>query len=196
MGASSVIEAITKERWHRAQVAERSCHTFGLEQGVAVYRESYKKMFTYLGMDFCQHGKSIIEIGPADFPALAYCHNYAGTIIEPMPSEHLATFCSSHQVRLITEPVEECDLMPCDEIWMFNLLQHVIDPELLVSKCKVAAKAIRYFEPVDYGTCEFHPHTFSQRDFERWFGGSVNRYTDRLEAFFDDDCVFGTWKCQ
>lgn len=190
-----MIPAISKDRWLQAQAAERACHALSFNEGFTHYAKAYANIFRYLGMETNQHDKTIIELGPADFPALAYCQNYRGIVVEPMPCDHLSLICETRNIEILTAPVEEIDLPSVDEAWLFNLLQHVIDPELLISKCKEVAKAIRFFEPVDYGTCEYHPHTFSQQDFERWFGGCVKRYTDRVDGFFDADCVYGTWQC-
>ncbi len=86
---------------------------------------------------------------------------------------------------------------PVAETWLFNCLQHVRDPELVIAKAKETSGVIRFFEPVDYPTCVYHPHTFTQDNFERWFGDSVKRYTDRVPGFFDSDCVYGTWsRCE
>lgn len=187
-----MIEAITRERWNQAQVAERKCHQLEVTAGFEHYRQAYANIFQYLGMETDQQGKTIIEVGPADFPALAYCENYQGVIIEPMPSESLEKFCEVNHIRLIPDPLEETVLAQVDEVWIFNVLQHVIDPNLFIAKCKSVAKVVRFFEPLDCEICVYHPHTFSFADFERWFG-LVNRYTDRLEGFFDGDCCYGSW---
>ena len=187
------MKAVTKERWLEAQTAERTFHAQDYCAGFEHYNQVYRYTFSYLSMDTNQHGKEIIEIGPADFPALAYCTNYKGAIIEPLPSSLLESFCKENRVLLIKQPVENIELHECDEVWIFNVLQHVIDPELLVEKCKSAAKKIRYFEPVDYPTSIHHPHTFSQEDFANLFG-EARRYTERLDKYFDADCCYGTWK--
>lgn len=190
-----MIEPVTKERWLSAQTAERACHALGFNDGFAHYAESYTHVFRYLGMETEQHGKTIMEIGPADFPALAYCQNYKGLIVEPMPSDYLSLICETRQIEIIGSPVEEAQLPAADEVWIFNLLQHVIDPELLVAKCKDAADVIRFFEPVDYPTCVYHPHTFAESDFIRWFGDSVRRYKGgSVSGFHESDCVYGTWE--
>lgn len=189
-----MIDPISKERWFLAQQSERRCHALDFKEGFAHYREAYQNIFRYLGMETDQHSKIILEIGPADFPALAYCSNYQGIIIEPMMSDHLVQFCGLNEIELITTPAEETNLPDVDEVWLFNLLQHVIDPDLLIAKCKAASDVVRFFEPVDYPTCVYHPHTFSQDDFARWFDGCVQRYTDRLARFFDNDCCYGTWE--
>ena len=190
-----MIQSITRERWSEAQLAERALHTFEYERGRDHYDQAYAKMFKYLGMDRNQEGKSVLEVGPADFPALAYCRNYKGIIVEPMSSDYLPTLCRFCGIELLTQPLEDLELSRMDEVWIFNVMQHVIDPEVFIDKCKSIGRMIRFFEPVDCGTCEYHPHTFTQEDFERWFGDSVRRYTDRLEGFFDGDCVYGTFQC-
>lgn len=190
-----MIQPITKERWLSAQTAERACHGLEFTDGLGHYAQSYANVFRYLGMETDQHGKTIMEIGPADFPALAYCQNYTGIIVEPMPSDHLSLICGTRDIQIVTSPVEEIELPEVEECWIFNLLQHVIDPELLIAKCKEAAEVIRFFEPVDYPTCEYHPHTFSEADFVRWFGDSVKRYKGgSVAGFHGSDCAYGTWR--
>lgn len=187
------MSAITKERWNEAQAAERNCHTFG-EEGFEHYREMYKIVFRFLGMGTDQHGKTILEIGPADFPALAYCQNYKGIIVEPMISKPLNHFVKANKVKLIHYPVEEIELPFADEVWLFNVLQHVIFPDLFVEKCKAVTEVIRYFEPVDYPTSPHHPHTFTRIDFAEWFG-LVNIYQGGSVAnFHQADCAYGTWR--
>jgi hypothetical protein len=186
--------SITKERWQEAQQAERKEHTFDYQEGFDHYRTSYEHVFRFLGMATDQRGKTILEIGPADFPALAYCQNYKGIIVEPMPSKHLNRFVKESKIKLIHYPVEEIELPFVDEAWLFNVLQHVIYPDLFIEKCKGVSKVIRYFEPIDYPTSEYHAHTFTRVDFVEWFG-LVNIYEGgSVEGFHQADCAYGTWQ--
>jgi hypothetical protein len=106
--------------------------------------------------------------------------------------ETLEVICKEKGIERIKEPVEEIDLPECDEIWIFNVMQHIIDPDLFVEKCKASAKLIRYFEPVDYPTCRYHPHTFSMDDFTRWFD-EPKLYKDFVSHFHDAICAYGVW---
>lgn len=186
---------ITHERWQQAQQAERKLHKLGFNEGIGHYFWTYRNYFKYLGISPDQKGKTIIEIGPADFPALMFCYAFEGLVIEPMESEYLKHICERLGIGRSFMPVEESSHLPeCDEIWLFNVMQHVIDPAKFVDACKTATKCIRFFEPIDQYVCEHHPHTFSMQDFIAWYGfETVNIYDERLPGFFDDKCAYGTW---
>jgi hypothetical protein len=189
-----MIQPVTQARWQEAQVAEVLATTY---ENPGNAREAYAKIFRYLGMEFDQKGKYIIEVGCGAFPAVSFCDNVKPTIVEPLRFPQLAKYAEESDAEWIGFPLEDINtysFWEFDELWMFNCIQHVRDPELFIEKCKELATTIRFFEPVDYPTCVYHPHTFNQADFERWFGDCVKRYTDRLEQFFDGDCVYGTWR--
>lgn len=189
-------EPISIERWQQAQRAERSLHKMGFNEGIGHYFWSYRNYFRCLGIEQDQKGKSIIEIGPADVPALMFCYNYQGAIIEPMPSTFLHETARRLNISVLSRPVEQMVELPkANEIWLLNIMQHVIDPELFIIKCKQAAKCIRFFEPINQPTCEHHPHTFSADDLARWYGAdTIKQYNDKLPGFFDDICVYGVWE--
>lgn len=186
-------EPITKERWEQAQKGERMMHLMTKEDGLIHYSKSYGWNFHYLGINQNQDGKTIVEIGCADFPALHFCINFTGVVIEPMQSKILEEICQEDGIKLIKESVEDTKIPDCDEIWIFNVMQHIIDPDLFVEKCKAAAKVIRYFEPVDYPVSIYHPHSFTKDDFIGYFGEAVV-YNDSHPAFHDGNCVYGIWK--
>ena len=182
-----MIEAVTKDRWLEAQAAEAQVVHYDMP---GAYR-STRNIFNYLNLSFNQQDKVITEIGCGPFPSVMFCAVTSAMVFEPLfpAPKH----CPIH-IHWNQEAFEE--FKPqffTDEVWLFNVLQHVIDPEKIIAKAKEVAPVIRFFEPVDYPTCVYHPHTFSQADFERWFPNSVKRYTDRLPGFFDADCVYGTW---
>lgn len=186
-----MIEAISNERWQEAQAAEIAVVSYDEESS----RRSYAHIFDYLGMSFEQNGRYIVEVGCGAYPAVSFCRNAVAVAIEPL------SFPSRPPigVRWIQSALEDIplrDLPQANEVWLFNCLQHVRDPELVIERSKEMAPTIRFFEPVEYPTCVYHPHTFTQSDFERWFGDSVKRYTDRLPGFFDGDCCYGTWRAE
>lgn len=189
------MEPITKDRWQQAQAAEIGFHSMPMEQGVYHWFNTYLNNFKFCNIEFDQKGKTIIEVGCADFPALNYCLNYKGFVVEPLPMQHLGTICERNNITWIKQPLEEAELPQADEIWLFNVMQHIIDPDLFVKKCKETAKVIRFFEPINYPTCEYHPHTFTIDDFKGWFGECVQLYTGKyVPGFHDADCAYGVWE--
>ena len=183
-----MIEPITQDRWQEAQATEISVVSYDRENS----RRASQYIFDYLGIAEDRGGQCIIEIGCGPYPATDFVVNVEPILVEPLYFQQLEEMIG---IQWIREAFEDAPLENGDEVWLFNALQHVRDPELVIAKAKKIAPVIRFFEPVDYPTCVYHPHTFSQQDFERWFGSCVKRYTDRKPGFFDADCVYGTWKC-
>jgi len=192
-----MIQPITKERWEEAQIAEANWLS-NSQETAEHYRRTYNCYFKYLGMNFDQEGKIIVEVGPSAFPALTYCENVGQAIIvEPLPSAAIKVQLAWSEFLLIACPLEEIDdtvLPRAAEVWLLNVLQHVIDPELFISKCKLIAPVIRFFEPIDFGVSDCHPHTYSIEDFIRWFGHAERYIGGSDEGFHTADCAYGTWR--
>jgi hypothetical protein len=188
--------SITIERWKEAQQAETKYHRDPKEKLLKIYRDSYRQYFKYVGLGNDLQGKKIIEIGPAHIPALYFCTNYEGVIIEPMESEILRDITIEKNIRLIKEPAEYVDLKGYDEAWLFNVLQHVIDPDLLIYNIKRSVKLIRFFEPVNMGTAPQHPHAFTINDFINWFFTDTKIYPAKPSAknFHTHECCYGVYK--
>lgn len=185
--------AITLERWQEAQKAERQHHNLTRKEGQEHYLKTYKTYFEYLGIDFDHKGKTIVEIGCADFPALEHCQVKKGYLVEPMPSELLKELINEKpHLELIPYPVEHIELPKCDEIWLLNVMQHVIDPDLFIKKCKEAAKVIRFFEPINWPIEIYHPHTFTFEYFREHFKEAKLYKGDRKD-FHTAECAYGTW---
>jgi len=187
------MDDITFERWQSAQVGERNWHT---KKGFMIdYGQSYENYFKYLGINPDLKGKRIIEIGCADNPALKYCYNYGDcTIIEPMFSPRLDLFILQTGINLIKEPAEYVEVEG-DEAWLFNVLQHVISPDKIIENMKRSVSIIRFFEPIEMGTCQKHPHAFTLNDFKYWFGDCVQYYPPNPECktFHTHQCAYGNF---
>lgn len=184
---------ITQDRWLQAQQAERQFHNEDFETGKEHYGISYAQYFKWLNIDPDLQGKNIVEIGPADFPALGYCRNLGDgcLIIEPMPSEYLKRF----GLKISTSMAEDA-YYKADEVWLFNVLQHVVDPYKIVERAKVQADVVRFFEPINYGINECHPWNLIIEMFKDWFGDCVKHYPFNNEAvkFHTWECAYGVWK--
>jgi hypothetical protein len=184
---------ITMERWAQAQTAEAQFHNEPKDKLVNMYRDSYAQYFKWTGISALE-GKTIIEVGCAHIPALMFCTDYKGIIIEPLPSDILLGITQDMPVEVIREPAEYVDITG-DEVWLFNVLQHVIDPDELIANMKRCADVIRYFEPVNMETSTHHPHGFTMDDFTRWFG-APNHYPANPTArnFHTHECAYGVWR--
>lgn len=188
-----MIEPITIERWKQAQAEEILHHTLSFDKGYEKWKDSYSKSFRYLGINPDLHGKTIIEIGCAGFPALMYCENYKGIIIEPLHIPTLERVVKNYPILWIDKPWEVAKVEHADEIWLLNVMQHIIDPEKFIEKCKATADVIRFFEPINYPTCAYHPHTFTLDDFKRWFGEAAYYNETTIPNFHAGECAYGVW---
>ena len=184
-----MIEAVTQDRWQRAQTAEAGYH-----DDAANYHRATRTVFAYLGMDIDFRRKSIAEVGCGPYPSVLSCTYSLAVLYEPLPFKTLQDAAKDGQVIWYQQAFEDVPHPPkTDELWLFNCLQHVRDPELLISKAKKSAKIVRFFEPIDFGTSEPHPHTFSIDDFTRWFGEAKRYKGGTAEGFHTADCAYGTW---
>lgn len=196
-----MVNKITNTRWHEAQKAERYCHDrlitkLGEQATHNHYEKTYRYYFGYLGIKTNQQGKTIVEIGCADYPALEWCKNMNGILIEPLPSDRLNQFVASRDdITLIKSKVEDMELPECDEVWLMNVMQHVQDPDTFIQKCK-KAKVIRFFEPIDCPIETHHPHTFDESWYRNHFGDCVMNYNpSKNTKFHGANCVYGVWTC-
>lgn len=186
------------QKWHNAQQEERKHHKGTLEDGVEHYHHSYKQYFEYLQTSFDQKDKTIIEIGCADVPALYFCKDYkTGHIIEPMPSDILIKLTRDKPIFMYAAPAEHMEFPKVDEVWLLNVLQHVIDPAVIIEKAKQAAKVVRFFEPINDGIDICHLHSFTLDYFKKHFGAAAKHYEDhtgRVVGFHEHECCYGVWR--
>jgi 2-polyprenyl-3-methyl-5-hydroxy-6-metoxy-1,4-benzoquinol methylase len=84
-----------------------------------------------------------------------------------------------------------------DEAWLFNVLEHVIDPTEIINLCKKNCKIIRFFEPDGHGGKDAaHPHCITFDYLESQFGeGCVKRYVGGTvkKNFHGANCSYGVW---
>jgi 2-polyprenyl-3-methyl-5-hydroxy-6-metoxy-1,4-benzoquinol methylase len=58
-----------------------------------------------------------------------------------------------------------------DECWIYNVLQHVVDPEKVIETARAHAPLLRIFEWIETPPCDGHPHTLHAADLNAWIGG-------------------------
>jgi hypothetical protein len=94
-----------------------------------------------------------VVVDPGEFPAwVGARYADAGIEVLQIPGE----------VFLVAPSVDP------DEIWIYNTLQHVLDPELIVRESIRLAPIVRLFEWVGYEKNDCHIHTLDPEEIERW----------------------------
>jgi len=193
-------ERISQERWETAQKNE--FHHIEKNEAIKHYENTYGNYFRFTGVDKNLNGKSIVEIGPAKVAALCFCNNYAHSfIIEPTIYPDMVDFYKSFEnITMIHEAAETCIFPKTDEAWLFNVLEHTIDPTEIVNLCKKNCDVIRFFEPLDRGgRDECHPHNMTREYMESQFGEKNIKIYGGVEffkpvGFHQADCLYGIWR--
>lgn len=70
-----------------------------------------------------------------------------------------------------------------DECWMYNVLQHTDDPELIIQRARMGARIIRIVEWVDIPPHEGHPHELKAALLDQWLRG-----TGKVKQMMEGGC--------
>lgn len=120
------------------------------------------------------NGKVIVDIGGGPNSLLLKAINGKSIVVDPCDYpkwvEERYWYCNVEYIKQTAEDVSESILNAADEVWIYNVLQHVKDPALIIEKCK-KAKKIRVFEWIDAETNEMHPHRLTEEKLNEWLGG-------------------------
>ena len=57
-----------------------------------------------------------------------------------------------------------------DEAWIYNVLQHVNDPALVITNARAVAHKIRVFDWIEVDPYPGHPHRLEKKQLDDWLG--------------------------
>lgn len=111
--------------------------------------------------DFDLRTKSVIDIGAGPWSMLLRSYNAKWRIaVDPIdwpPS--VRRRYAAYNIEFIQKGGEDIgDLPVADEVWLYNCLQHVTDPMLVLENAKKIGRKIRIFEWLHIPTDICHPH--------------------------------------
>jgi len=187
-----------KSRWEKAQEWEKAWHgacinTLGEELKQLLYAE---KMGLYSYHDgkspynFDLGGASVLDIGSGPASLLLKCVNFSyAKVLEPMemPDWVLARYEAAGIKFALGKAEAYADRQVWDEAWIYNVLQHTEDPELVIMNARRSAKIIRLFEWIDFPTNEGHLHTLAQGELDKWLCGE-----GKVEKIDGENECYGT----
>jgi len=191
---------ITEERWVQAQEEELRLSSINIDP--KYYEMMYFTMAKLMNIDFDTDfiGKSIIEIGPGPLGVTLLTEKFSKAIIvEPLIykwGQEYVNLYMEKNIIIETTPYENLTIEEkVDETWFFNVLQHVIDPELQLRKAKETSKVVRIFEPINYPIELAHPHLLTKDLFTGIFGEDFGTtyIGSSIPNFHTADCYYGTW---
>ena len=96
------------------------------------------------------------------------------TVVDPCPYPQWVRQRYRHagieQVQMEAEDWRDAAFY--DEAWIYNVLQHVIDPEAVIGTARAQARTLRIFEWLETETNVGHPHSLRSSDLDAWIGGT------------------------
>lgn len=192
---------ITKERWNQAQIAEYYELNENTDPGENAYAYAVKATFDLLDLNpkVDLKDKVVVEVGTGFYPALLWAEGLKKSIaVDPLFNNwpaHYKKKCIDCGIEIVTDPYEEYEVGEVDETWFFNVLQHVISPEVQLKKAMETSKVVRVFEPINYPEELAHPHVLTEELFTSILGENFGtKYVGgSIENFHTSDCYYGTW---
>lgn len=121
---------------------------------------------------FRVYGKSILDIGGGPCSMLLQTWD-ADVAIVADPCDYPQWVEARYTKRAIILLKERGENLPWiyrhwDEAWIYNVLQHVDDPEAVIHSARRCAKKVRIFEWVDIPPYDGHPHMLTKKDLDSW----------------------------
>ena len=195
-----MVEKIDQERWESAQNGEVEHYDYESRDNYFAAVDIILRHHFSIDIKNDLKGKTIVESGGGCYPAVFFCEGLKRAVnVEPLFDrfpDSIKEEMETAGVECISEAFEDVDTEEeIDEVWFFNVLQHVKDPYLQIEKARQIAKTIRLFEPIETAVNNEHPHTFTIEFFKEQFpDAEVKRYRGgSLAKFHGADCAYLTW---
>ena len=137
--------------------------------------EEIAKQGTYarlmgLPADLDMGSKTILDVGCGPVSMLLRATHGGSVAVDPlvMSDETKAEFADADVVLHQGKAEDFKPWKRFDEGWIYNCLQHVDDPNRVMSMLLRSVDTVRIFEWIDMPVCEGHPHMLTVEQFERW----------------------------
>jgi hypothetical protein len=112
---------------------------------------------------FDMNGASVIDIGGGPVSLLLKCINVSGVVIDPGPyPDWVYDRYRAAGIRYVVELGENLNVIGHDEAWIYNSLQHTVNPYLVIDNAKRAAKTVRVFQWINTLVSEDSPHVLTR----------------------------------
>lgn len=141
--------------------------TYGYKMGLTCYSNNGKWPCYNLA------GRSVIDIGGGPVSMLLKCENRGDCLVaDPCgyPDWIDARYATAG-IKYLQARGEDLLDGSYDEVWIYNVLQHTQDPELIIRNAKNLAPILRIFEWVDIPAHEGHPQELKEESLNKWLDG-------------------------
>lgn len=142
------------------------------------------------------HGKSVLDIGGGPTSLLLRCVDVDGRVMDPLEwPEWVIDRYRLAGLKFASKRGEDLELdTSYDECWIYNCLQHVEIPKLVVRNAKLVGKIVRVFEWLEMGVVDGHPHNLTEEKLDIWLGGSGAVEILKGERGCWGKCYYGVFK--
>jgi hypothetical protein len=179
-------------RWEQAQRWELNwwgdcANTYGEEMKQLLYADRMGLWRFHNGKspyNFDLGGKFVLDIGGGPCSLLLKCINVRGKVVDPI-LHHVPDWVTARYAQCAIWIDARAGEDMCvvknewDEAGIYNVLQHVRDPQTVVTNALWAANLVRLFEWIDTPVNEGHLHTLTEHSLNEWLGGEgcVERFS-------------------
>lgn len=181
--------------WHQGWERDwwgNCCNTYNEETKQYLYAkymmldEFQTNSWQKIGWDF--KDKKVIDFGGGPVSILLKCKAAKRTVVDPcIYPEWVKNRYSESGIEYITLPAEDFQSSEKFDIALcYNVLQHVISPERIITNMLKSSKEVRFFDWVDMGIHDGHPHDLKKDQLDAWFGGYGKTQN------FNDNILYGT----
>jgi hypothetical protein len=124
-------------------------------------------------------GASVLDIGGGPYSLLLKCTNYADAVVvdpcrypEWVYARYKSAEIATHVLSGETiDRLFDIDSFIFDECWIYNVLQHVKDPQKIIQNALQYGKIVRIFEWIENGISPGHPWNLKEAELNAWLGG-------------------------
>lgn len=149
----------TEERWREAQRVEANWWTPTAAR-IAEVRAGHAWLRDLLDITpWTVAGCTVTDIGGGPLPIVGHADLDLdrAVVVDPLP---VSGWPVRPHVERVAIPAEHYVGSPTDEVWVYNVLQHVRDPQAVVAVVQAhALRRVRWFEYVQTPLEPHHPHT-------------------------------------
>lgn len=139
--------------------------------------------------------KTVVDIGSGPVSLLLKCRNVSGFAVDPLMRSFPKWVRGRYEmagIKTFSFPGEQLQLISSlpskvDEVWIYNVLQHTIDPEKVVENAKSIARLIRIFEWIEVPSDHLHPHILHAQKLNEWLGveGLTEQISNNYSCYYN-----------
>ena len=183
------------ETWEESQKLEAGfwgtcANTYGEETKQLLYMNRMgfetihngKSPFSYNG-----HGLSYLDIGGGPVSVLLkFCNASRRIVVDPCPyPKWVYDRYKEEGIECVVCSGEVEDLLSVNVAFIYNVLQHVRDPQKVIENALRTTKILHMFEWINLPAHPGHPHCLTQANLESWTGfrGKVEQFNGTNECY-------------